>query len=254
MSKIPIPINGELTTSFNKAQFPIDAFIALQKQNMGHTIKPEQICTENTIKFGKPYESVLAYTKKEGEQIHGTSYLWARNLTHADTDFIYIPTEEGLILSPIKNVLAANFAHKGKPIYELEFGGSFVEPEQRGKGIFSDLFSARMKTVAEIQNGSFKLQDDEMPISNDDLFITLTAKGNYSDSEALIDLKKTMQNGYISFDALTQMGIPYEMIGMARPESAASTHKAQAIKMQLIGFSSNNLGPVYALPISIFSK
>lgn len=255
MSKIPVVTKTEITDSMDDTDmFPVAEFIKTQHEQMGHEVGHEQICKNKTVSFGIPYESVLGYVKQVDGKVIGASYLWARDLSHDDNDLILVETTDGLQLTPINQAIASAFHHQSRNMYEIEFGGSYVRPEHRGKGIFSELFSSRTKTINEIQGGSFELVNNGVRVDPKNVFITLTAKGSYSNKTVISNLKQKAVHNLISFADFMTAGIPMEMIGVARPESAASTHKAQTAKMQLIGLSSNNLGPVYALPLSVFGK
>lgn len=255
MSKIPGPTNIEMIDSVASPTFPVDIFLAIQKEHMGHAIKPEQICKSKSIMFGIPHESVLAYTANIKEKACGVSYLWSRDLTHADKDFIFVEVENGLMKISINQAVSKAFYHEG-PIFELEFGGAYVNPEHRGKGIFNQLFSSFSKTIGEIHKSEFKLMNDDKTVNKDDIFTTLTAKGPYSNHAKLAEIKNQMKTGDIlSFETLSEIGIMCETIGEAREESKASKYIAEKkANMQLIGFSSNNLGPIYALPLIEFGK
>ena len=256
MSIIPVPANLEMINSVGSQKFPINAFLAIQKEQMGHTVTPEQICQSKSIMFGIPHENVLAYVAMIDAKICGVSYLWTRNLTNADSDLIFVETQEGLLLTPINKAISTAFNHPNKSIYELEFGGTYVDKEQRGKGIYSKLFDQRVQTISAIQNGEFQLLNGGETVATENVFTTLTAKGPHSDNSKLAEIKKQMKAGdVLSFEKLSEIGIQHKTIGDAREESQASKHIAEKkTNMQLIGFSSNNLGPIYALPLLKFGK
>lgn len=232
-----------LNTRDNSVNFPYMDFFDLELKELGHNIPNSgaRICTDNKLTFGKGEESLIAYAAVSNNTVAGTGYIWARNLSTASEDKIFIQSDGGVVLVPIAYAIVNTLDLTGQ-VFELELGGAIVVPPMRGLRIYKKLFNERVRTIkTAVSSGELLTVNGGKAIPAEHLFFTLSSTGNYAPSQ----LKEARLQAGITFEGMAKMGINPDLVGKPRPLSAGSNHIAQQANMILVGFSANDLGPIY---------
>ena len=233
-----------LNTVHDPHDFPYEAFFQLEQREMGHDIVSSgtRICADGLLTFDKDGESLIAFGAMAGNSLVGAAYIWARNLSEKTEDQIFIPVNGGLLLIPISQAIAKSLDSSG-PIFELELGGAVVVELMRKQGIYKKLFNERVSMIKPaILSGRVQPLNNGSPISVNQLYFTLSSTGNYQSGQ----LKEARRQEEIAFEQLSEIGIDVNLVGKPRSLSAGSDHMAKQANMTLVGFSANDLGPVYA--------
>lgn len=233
-----------LNTIDHSDTFPYDEFFNLEQTELGHDIPNSgvTVCKNDNLTFAQGEESLIAFAAMNGPNLAGVAYVWMRDLTIAKEDRIFVSTDYGFKLVPIADTIATALGVQGH-VYELELGGSIVLPTMRRSGVYKKLFNERITRVkAGLLTGRLQTSNRGVSIPQEDLFFTLCSQGHYNSNL----LKDARLKGYMIFEEIDEMGISPNLIGLPRPQSSPSSHLAKKAQMNLIGFSSNDLGPIYA--------
>lgn len=239
----------QLTTSLD-ATFPWQEFLTIEAQVLGHTGLNEKKAVTNMNPIFNFGEQNILTMAAVSDRLLGCAYVWPRDLTGTQEDFVYVEGPNGLVLTPIDEAIRTQFYSHNMTVLELELGGAIVPLNLQGNRMYSSLFSNRNQFLKNsILNGSIQLCVNTKNPDTNSVYVTLSSKGNLDGHPNVPNLKK---KGTITQSDLQENGIPLELIAEPRPESAATKHMAQKMGMQLVGCSSNNFGPVYAIPLTDF--
>lgn len=233
-------------TNSSKKKFPTDKFLFIEKQGLGHSFEAANIAPSLSV---APLGLLgFAAMGMDMKQVFGVSYMYPRQLDGKADDMVCVPDNEGLKVKTIEAAVRDAFSQpEGKHIFELELGGSVVAPEAQGNGVYKTLFESRLQAIAQLAKQGSIMSSGGQPVANDEVFVTLCSKGAHQGNKTL---KKMKREGAIGYGELELQGIQKGHIGKAREESLATSHMAEKLGMKLIAVSSNNLGPIYAIPLT----
>jgi len=238
--RIPVVLASSLEDGFHHQAF----YKLIGQLSPHHLEKYSSLCREGRLVFGS--REPLAFILKNGETTAEACFAVLQDFSELN---LFAPHKDGgLVTISFRDALTRatgeNLATKSVPFIEL--GGDYIIPEQRGKGLYRQMFAQRLVQIASgLTTGKLALLTQEgEPLDLRYVFIGYASRGKYQEINFSELTRKAGQT--ITPSQLKEMGVDPKQVGLPRRLSTASARLAEKYGFQpLKTFSPSNLGPMF---------